>query len=117
MDSINDIEPIVENSFGYIFYILYGAIFLITIIFVIWLLKRTNKKKKNPYSLLDFTAPNKELLYQFTIIAKEEGINKELEELLKELEAYKYSKDAKEVDSYIIEKIKNYIRSVERGDI
>ena len=110
MDNINDIEPIIENNFVYIFYALYAFIFLISVVFIFFLIKKLKLKKQNPYAKLDFNNPNKELLYQFSIIAKEQGENSKLKELLKELEPYKYSKNAKEIDSEIINKIKAYIK-------
>lgn len=117
MDSINDIEPIVENSFEYLFLTIYALLFLIAAVVVYVVIKRVNKKEKSPYDILDFNNPNKELLYLFTIIAKKEGLNSELKELLKELEPYKYSKDAKEIDSAIIGKIQEYIKRVKRGNV
>lgn len=113
MDSINDIEPIVENSFGYIFYILYAAILIVFLIAIIWFIKRTKKREENPFDSLDFTKADRDLIYKFTIIAKEQGVNSKLEALLKELEPYKYSKEEKEIDSKIINKIKEYIKEVQ----
>ena len=110
MDSINDIEPIIENSFEYFFYALYAFIFLIVLVIAIFFIKKLKQKKQNPYEKLDFSNPNKELLYQFSIIAKKQGENSKLKELLKELEPYKYSKNAKEIDKEIIDKIKAYIK-------
>ena len=110
MDSINDIEPIIENSFEYFFYALYTFIFLIVFVIAIFFIKKLKQKKQNPYEKLDFSNPNRELLYQFSIIAKKQGENNKLKEILKELEPYKYSKNAKEIDSKIVDKIKAYIK-------
>ena len=115
MPNINDIEPIIANNFSiYIYLFLSLLITVLITLLILFFRYRKGKIKacKNPYESLDFSNPKKELLYQFTIIAKEQNQSPKLEQLLKELEPYKYSKNAKIVDVEIVTKIKKFIEEV-----
>ena len=113
MPNINDIEPIITNNFSiyiYLFLSLVIAILVTLLVLFFRYRKRVSKACKNPYESLDFSNPSKELLYQFSIIAKEHSKSVELDTLLEELEPYKYSKNTKDINSEIIEKIKQFIK-------
>ena len=113
MPNINDIEPIVTNSFNiYIYLFLSLVITILVTLLVLFFRYRKSKKVdcKNPYDNLDFNNPSRELLYEFTVIAKEHKQNSKLDALLKELEKYKYSKSAKDIDEDIINRLKEFIK-------
>ena len=108
----NDIEPIITNNFSiYIYLSISLVVAILTILLVLFFRYRKSKKVacKNPYGSLDFSNPTKELLYQFTVIAKEQNSSPKLEALLKELEPYKYSQNAKVIDEKVVAKIKEFI--------
>jgi len=113
MDELNDIEPIIDSGFGAVVYM--SVVLTLSMLFVLlYLFFKYRKKgvnKANPYESLDFSKPNKELIYNFTKIAKTQEPKEGLDELLKELEEYKYSPNAKEVDRDIIDKIREYIEN------
>ena len=114
----NDIEPIITNDFYIYIYLLVGLVAAILITLLVLFFRYRKSKKvacKNPYDSLDFSNPTKELLYQFTVIAKEQNSSPELEALLQELEPYKYSKNAKVVDEEIMAKIKEFISKDEEA--
>lgn len=116
MSNINDIEPIITNDFSiyiYLFLSLVLAILVTLLVLFFRYRKRVSKACKNPYESLDFSNPSKELLYQFSIIAKEYSKSVELDTLLEELEPYKYSKNAKEIDKKIVDKIRDFIKREE----
>ena len=108
----NDIEPIITNDFYIYIYLLVSLVAAILITLLVLFFRYRKSKKvacKNPYKSLDFSNPTKELLYQFTVIAKEQNSSPKLEALLKELEPYKYSQNAKVVDEEVVAKIKEFI--------
>jgi len=111
MDELNDIEPIIDSGFGAVVYM--SVVLTLSMLFVLlYLFFKYRKKgvnKANPYESLDFSKPNKELIYNFTKIAKTQEPKEGLDELLKELEEYKYSPNAKEIDKGIIDKIREYV--------
>ena len=116
MPNINDIEPIITNNFSiYIYLFLSLVVAILVTLLVLFFRYRKSKKVacKNPYESLDFSNPTKELLYQFTVIAKEQSQSSKLKPLLKELEPYKYSKEAKVIDKEIVAKIREFIREDE----
>ena len=110
-DKFNDIEPIIESHFSYYIYSIAALLAVLLFIAGVAVYKKFKKKNraKSPFESLDFNNPNRELLYKFTQIAKENP-KEGLDELLKEMEAYKYAKDAKEVDEVIVRKMKQYVR-------
>ena len=108
----NDIEPVINNDFYIYIYLLLSLVVAILVTLLVFFFRYRKSKKvacKNPYESLDFGNPTKELLYQFTVIAKEQNSSPELEQLLKELEPYKYSQNAKVIDEEIVDKIKEFI--------
>ena len=111
MDKLNDIEPIIDSGFGIVIYI--GIALTLSILFVLLYIffkyRKKGANKANPYESLDFSKPSKELIYNFTKIAKTQEPKEGLKELLKELEEYKYSPKAKEIDEEIIGKIREYV--------
>ena len=116
MPNINDIEPIITNNFSiYIYLFLSLLITVLITLLILFFRYRKGKIKacKNPYESLDFSNPKKELLYQFTIIAKEQNSSPKLEALLQELEPYKYSQNAKVIDEEIVDKIREFIKEDE----
>lgn len=113
MQNINDIEPIINNDFNIYIYLFLSLLVAILVTLLVLFFRYRNRKVvscKDPYQSLDFKHSTKELLYQFTVIAKEQNQTPRLDALLKELEPYKYSKDAKSIDSKIIDKIKLFIQ-------
>ena len=117
MPNINDIEPIITNNFNIYIYLSISLVVAILVTLLV-LFFRYRKSKivayKNPYESLDCNTPTKELLYQFTVIAKEQNQSSMLEALLKELEPYKYSQNSKAVDKEIISKIKEFIKEAQQ---
>ena len=113
MPNINDIEPIITtnifNLYIYLFLSLVAAI-LITLLVLFLRYKKSKKAPLNPYEKLDFNNANRDLLYQFSTIAKEHNPSAKLDTLLDELEEYKYSKNAKDINEQIINKIKAFIQ-------
>ena len=112
----NDIEPIINNDFYIYIYLLLSLVVAILVTLLVLFFRYRKSKKaayKNPYESLDFSNPTKELLYQFTVIAKEQNKSPELEQLLKELESYKYSQNAKVIDEEIVDKIREFIKEDE----
>jgi len=111
MDKLNDIEPIIDNGFEAIIYASasLSISILIVLLYLFFKYRYKREKETNPYKKLDFSKPDKELIYNFTKIAKTQESKEGLEELLKELEEYKYSLNAKEIDEEIIDKIREYV--------
>jgi len=113
MEKLNDIEPIVENSFIYYIYSFYIVVAFLILIILLYFVKQKIKTKeliKSPFEELDFNNINKDLLYNFTIIAIKHCKKDGLTELLKKIEPYKYRVDAKAIDQEIILEIKEYIK-------
>ncbi len=58
---------------------------------------------------LDFENPTKQLLYDFTLLSKEcIGEKQGLDNILRLLEPYKYTKDDKPIEKSVIKKLKEY---------
>ena len=116
MPNINDIEPIITNNFSIYIYLFLSLVVAILVTFLVLFFRYRKSKKaayKNPYESLDFSNLTKELLYQFTVIAKEQNSSPKLEALLQELEPYKYSQNAKVIDEEIVDKIREFIKEDE----
>ncbi len=116
MPNINDIEPIITNNFSIYIYLFLSLVVAILVTLLVLFFRYIKSKKvacKSPYESLDLTNPTKELLYQFTVIAKEQNSTPKVEALLKELEPYKYRKNAKVIDKEIVAKIREFIREDE----
>ena len=115
MDKLNDIEPIIDSGFGVVVYISVALTLsmLFVLLYLFFKYRKKGVKKANPYESLDFGKPSKELIYNFTKIAKTQEPKEGLNELLKELQEYKYSPNAKEVDKEIVDKIREYIENEE----
>lgn len=63
----------------------------------------------NKLKALDFDNPTKQLLYDFTLLSKEcVGEKQSLDEILRLLEPYKYTKDDKPIEKSVIQKLKEY---------
>ena len=116
--SFKDIYPIEKftpsSSYSYIFYIAF-ALFIIALIFIIFKMRKKRQIDQNIKALkeLDFSSNiTKEKLYKFTILAKK-TLNNELEsrlnEILQEIEPYKYKKSSPKIEQKSIDKIKRYI--------
>jgi len=113
MDKLNDIEPIIDSGFEIVIYMSVALTLsmLFVLLYLFFKYRKKDIKKTNPYESLDFSKPSKELIYNFTKIAKTQEPKEGLEELLKELEEYKYSPNAKEIDKEIVDKIRKYIEN------
>lgn len=127
MNEFKDIMPneiIVIDYFKYI----YLAIFLVFILFtLVFIIKKINKSRNNMEIILskeqiaikklDLNAPNaKQILYDFTILAKEcqnqkylESSKKRLEEILIKIEPLKYQKNEIILDENLKKILKEYI--------
>ena len=113
MEKINDIEAIIPSEIEHytplLFALLVGLIIVALLLFwSFW--KKRNKKPLHPFDSLDFSRVDKDLLYNFTIIAKKLKPCEGLEELLEKLEPYKYKRESDSIDPQIIEAIREYIK-------
>jgi len=113
MEKINDIEAIIpsqiEHYFNFLILIIVGMALLIFLI--LWrVLRKRKATKKHPFESLDFNKIDKDLLYNFTLIAKKLPPKEGLEELLEKLEPYKYKRESEPIDEVLIEEIREYIK-------
>ena len=113
MEKINDIEAIIPSEIEYyttmLVALLIGIILLV--LFLLWnFWKKRNKKPPHPFDSLDFSKVNRDLLYDFTVIAKKLKRCDGLEELLERLKPYKYKRESDPIDPKIIEAIREYIQ-------
>lgn len=130
MDKFQDIMPneILLVDFTKYIYV-FICIFMFIFVFMI-LIKRFNKKEKVVFTKeqialknlknLDFNTPNqKQLLYDFTLLAKEcqnektnEKTKEKLDDILKKIEPFKYQKDEIVLDENIKKILKEYINDL-----
>lgn len=126
MDKFQDIMPneILLIDFTKYIYV-FICIFMFIFVFMI-LIKRFNKKEKVVFSKeqialkklknLDFNTPNqRQLLYDFTLLAKEcqnEKTKEKLDDILKKIEPFKYQKDEIVLDENIKKILKEYINDL-----
>ena len=113
MEKINDIEAIIPSEIEHytplLSTLLVGIILLaLLMLWSFW--KKQNKRPSHPFDSLDFTSVNKDLLYNFTIIAKKLEPCEGFEKLLAKLEPYKYKRESDPIDLEIIEAIREYIK-------
>ena len=126
MIDINNLQDIMPNEaifIDYYKYIYLTISFFFFFIVLILLIKKFNKKEKIVFTKeqiavknlknIDFNTLNqKQLLYDFTLFAKEcqnEKIKEKLDEILKEIEPFKYQKDGIILDENIKKRLKEYI--------
>ena len=112
MEKINDIEVIIPSEIEHytplLLALLVGLIMVaLLLLWSFW--KKRNRKPSHPFDSLDLNRANKELLYNFTIMAKKLPAKEGLEELLAKLEPYKYKRESDPIDPQIIEAIREYI--------
>lgn len=125
MININNLQDIMPNEtifidyYKYIYLTIFLFLFFISLIFLI---KRFNKKEKIVFTKeqiavknlkdLDFnTSKQKQLLYNFTLFAKEcqnEKIKDRLADILEKIEPFKYQKDEIVLDENIKKILKEY---------
>lgn len=130
MDKFQDIMPneILLIDFTKYIYV-FICIFVFILVFMI-LIKRFNKKEKVVFTKeqialknlknLDFNTPNqKQLLYDFTLLAKEcqnektnEKTKEKLDDILKKIEPFKYQKYEIVLDENIKKILKEYINDL-----
>jgi hypothetical protein len=125
MININNLQDIMPNEIIFIDYYkyIYLTIFLfLFFISLIFLIKRFNKKEKIVFTKeqiavknlkdLDFnTSKQKQLLYNFTLFAKEcqnEKTKDRLADILEKIEPFKYQKDEIVLDENIKKILKEY---------
>lgn len=126
MININSLQDIMQNEtvfidyYKYIYLTIFLLLFFISLVFLI---KSFNKKEKIVFTKkqiaiknlknLDFNTPKqKQFLYDFTIFAKEcqdEKTKEKLDEILKQIEPFKYQKDEIVLDESIKKKLKEYV--------
>jgi len=117
LKQLKDIKPN-ETIIDYQFYVFIGFVVLLIILLVFLIFKFLKKKKPNPYleklKKIDFNN-SKKTAYEFTEYAKY-FINEEnkafYEQIVKELEKYKYKPVVDDLDDEIIKKIKKYIEDI-----
>lgn len=126
MININNLQDIMPNEtifIDYYKYIYLTIFFFLFFIVLIFLIKRFNKKEKIVFTKeqiavknlknIDFNTPNqKQLLYDFTLFAKEcqnEKTKEKLNDILKQLEPFKYQKDEIVLDENIKKILKEYV--------
>lgn len=125
MININNLQDIMPNEtifidyYKYIYLTIFLFLFFISLIFLI---KRFNKKEKIVFTKeqiavknlkdLDFnTSKQKQLLYNFTLFAKEcqnEKTKDRLADILEKIEPFKYQKDEIVLDENIKKILKEY---------
>ena len=127
MEELHDIKGIVEVTDYSLYYFLatVGVSVMVLIVVGIMLYKYLSKKdlltqKKVAMELLkkfEF-GDAKESVYEFSHLAQyavNDTQRKELEELLTELERYKFKKDVPELDEKLKAKMKKFIKEQRRG--
>jgi len=113
MDKINDIEEIISSNFVNTLYIIYAILTTVFLLLLFWIFKRfflKKEKKINPFDSLNFDNPNRDLLYNFTVIAKEQKCEGGLNDILKKIEPFKYSNEEIEIPKELIEEIREYVK-------
>lgn len=118
LHDIKDLLEINDNSFFlFIAIILIGIILILSLLFFIIKFlknKQDNIKKEyyNELQMLDFSNA-KEAAYSITkygrILANSNREKKVIEELIEELEKYKYKKEVNEIDKNIKAKLSNFL--------
>ena len=117
LKELKDIKPNV-NIVDYQFYIFIGFVVLVIILLIYLIFKFLKKKKQNPYLIklknLNFN-DSKKTAYEFSEYAKY-FINEEnksfYEELVSELEKYKYKPIVDDLNEEIVSKIKKFIEGI-----
>jgi hypothetical protein len=107
-------EDVAINYWFYLFVIL---VFAFVILFIRYLQKKKTLPKtkdellKEKIKALDFSGADKRLAYEFTILLKSylKEENKEFQNILSELEHYKYHDKEKSIDIKIIKKMKRFV--------
>ena len=127
MEKLHDIKGIVEVT-DYSLYYLLGVVLLGAIVLIIMArllykyltTKDTLTQKKVAMDLLDKFefGDAKESVYEFSHLAQyavNDTQRRELEELLAELEVYKFKKEVRELDAELKAKMKKFIMEQRRG--
>jgi len=117
LKELKDIKPN-ETIIDYQFYVFIGFVVLSIILLVFLIFKLLKKKKPNPYleklKNLDFSN-SKKTAYEFCEYAKH-FVNEEnrefYEQIVKELEKYKYKPKVDDLNEEIIEKIKKFTEDI-----
>lgn len=122
MDKFQDIMPIEYIDIPYSYYIFYIILFIVVgiglYIYAKVLFKKTiaikEKSSLEKLKELDLDSENtKQLLYDFTLLAKDIAIDKsELDMVLKKIEPYKYKKEEIKLDKKTKELLKGYIDAI-----
>ncbi len=127
MEELRDIKGLIEVT-DYSLYYLLGLIgVVVVVLFVLGALLYKYLTKKDPLTqrkvameLLDKFAftETKESVYTFTHLAQyavNDKQRRELEELLDELDVYKFKKEVPELDDALKVRMKNFIEELRRG--
>jgi len=111
VDKIEDIIEYMPTPLDSIDITLIASALLIILLIIYkslkYLFRRREKDAKT--KLKELKVSNKESLFKFTHLAKEIDNSKKLQNLLKELEPYKYSKTQTKVPNELIKSIREYI--------
>ena len=127
MEELRDIKGIVEVTDYSLYYLLgvVGVGTIVVMVLAVWLYKYMTKKdlltqKKVAMDLLEKFefGDAKESVYKFSHLAQyavNDAQRRELEELLAELEVYKFKKEVPELDDELKAKMKKFIKEQRRG--
>ena len=116
-NTLKDIKPNIEIiDYSFYIFLIFIAVLIIFIIYLIY--KKFFNKKENEFLIklknLDFNN-SKKTAYEFTYLAKHfinEENKKLYEEIVKELNNYKYKKVVDNLNPKLIEKIKTFIKGI-----
>lgn len=118
MKNLHGIKPVELISFGFYEVIFIVFVLLVVIIVCFGFYKYFFTKKTSLVSKDFFKKDTKQLLYDFTLFAKQnrdENLEDELHTILTKIEKYKYHKEQIPLEPQVIESMKKYIQKLEEN--
>ena len=127
MEQLKDIKGLVEVS-DYSLYYLLGVVSIVVVLLMVlgfFIYRFLNKKERMTQQKLARSelkhfkvSDAKESAYRFSHLAQyaaDEAQQAKLDEILKDLELYKYKKEVPELDAALKEKMEQFIKEVSHG--
>ena len=113
-DSISDIVEYMPLPFSILELVIFAIVALVVLFLLfkllVFLLKPKSKSIKE--ELLELTFSTKEELYKFSKLAKQIDNSKQLKDILKLLEEYKFAKESQELPQELKDRLREYVRDV-----
>lgn len=118
MKNLHDIKPVELISFELYELLFIGVVLLLIVVLLFSFYKYSFNQKTSLIPQDFFDKDSKQLLYDFTLFAKQnkdESLEDELHTILTKIEKYKYRKEQIPLEPQVIESMKKYIQKLEEN--